>query len=126
MVGFQFSGKLAGLSRANGAIVDVSAIKIPQKAGDYSSHSKIVHVPMIGLFEHGNFRGGSEWTFSSWKNIGEWWSDKIASLVVFAGTWELYSQADYKGDRWVLGPGYYGEVPFKIGSIRIHKREVLE
>jgi len=126
MFGFQVAGKLVGLSRANGAVVDISAIKIPQKPGDYSSHAKVEHVPMMGLFEHGNFRGGTELTFMSWKNVGEWWRDKVGSLVVFAGVWELYSEPEYRGERWVLGPGYYGEVPFRVASIRIHRREILE
>ena len=69
MLSFQSVGRLVGLSRANGAHVDISAIKIPQKPGDYSSQAKVQQVPMLGLFEHGNFGGGTEWTFMSWNEL---------------------------------------------------------
>ena len=39
--------------------------------------------------------------------MGEWWNDRISSIVVVAGYWRFYELGRYEGRYWELGPGYY-------------------
>jgi hypothetical protein len=114
-------GQLAGLSKIHNAVVDLSSAKsFPERAGDLSHLSDGRSIPMIGLFEHFKFVGGAELTFANWRYVGDWWFNKISSIIIITGVWEFFSAKDYQGDCWILGPGLYDKVTVQILSIRSH------
>jgi hypothetical protein len=44
---------------------------------------------------------------SEFNFIGDFWNDRISSLIVVSGVWRFYRDEYYKGAHWDLGPGYY-------------------
>jgi hypothetical protein len=66
-----------------------------------------VHMPEVVVCEHIDF-GGAEWrTNLGWSYVGDFWNDKISSIIVVSGTWRFYEHANLGGQFWDLGPGYY-------------------
>jgi len=121
MLDLKIAGRtqLAGLNKMHGAVVELAGVtRFAQKPGSYVESSKQREVPMIALFEHFHFIGGAELTFANWKYVGDWWVDKISSILVVAGTWEFFSKRDYKGDCWTYAPGLYDEIGVSIASFR--------
>jgi len=102
------------LSPANGCIIDSK-----WKLGSLSYHSSgagkhpvstesgIVHLPELVIYDHIGFGGDYARTNLSFHYIGDFWNDRISSLIVVSGTWRFYRDEYYKGDYWDLGPGYY-------------------
>ena len=43
----------------------------------------------------------------SFHYLGDFWNDRISSLIVVSGVWRFYRDEYYKGDHWDLGPGFY-------------------
>src|SRR5262249_60376195 len=43
--------------------------------------------------------------------VGDFWNDKISSIIVVSGTWQFWRHANFQkgpGDTdWILRPGYY-------------------
>jgi len=66
----------------------------------------------IEVFEDIDF-GGDRWrTPHSYSYVGDEWTDRISSIIVYAGTWQFFDHRDHQGNTWVWGPGKYGRVPF--------------
>ena len=63
--------------------------------------------PEVVVFEHRTW-GGAEWrTNLNHSYIGDWWNDKISSVMVISGTWEFFQHRDFQGAMTRVGPGYY-------------------
>ncbi|MCW3463164.1 beta/gamma crystallin family protein [Chitinophaga nivalis] len=100
------------LSPYNGSVVDLESPVGPFKllkgvpAGLDNSQTERA-LPEVVLYEHNDF-GGANWrTNLNYTYVGDFWNDKISSIVVVAGVWEFYQHDNYNGPRWRLGPGYY-------------------
>lgn len=66
--------------------------------------------PEVVVYEHANY-GGAEWrTNLNHSYVGDWWNDKISSIIVVSGTWRFFEHINYGGAFWDLGPGYYSWV----------------
>ncbi len=65
-------------------------------------------LPEIEVFEHINFGGRSWRTNLNYLYVGDWWNDRISSIIIVRGRWRFYQHRDYKGAYWDLsGPRYY-------------------
>ena len=53
------------------------------------------------------FRGAYARTNLSFLFLGDFWNDRISSLIIVSGIWRFYRDDYYKGDHWDLGPGFY-------------------
>ena len=102
------------LSPDNGCVVDTK-----WKLGPLSYHAcaagpthtqpemRNVPLPELIVYDHTGFRGAYARTNLSFHYLGEFWNDRISSLIVVNGVWRFYRDEYYKGDHWDLGPGYY-------------------
>ncbi|MFL6583068.1 MAG: beta/gamma crystallin-related protein [Chthoniobacterales bacterium] len=103
------------LSPDNGCIVDTK-----WKVGPLSYHACAVdpegaHVqneggfrlPEVVVYDHVGFKGAYARTNLSFHFLGDFWNDRISSLIVVSGVWRFYRDEYYKGDHWDLGPGFY-------------------
>lgn len=76
----------------------------------------------IVLFEHATFQGRElaiSDTVINLANLG--FNDRVSSVEVIAGRWELCSDADFRGRCMVLGPGRHvldGSMNDRISSVR--------
>jgi hypothetical protein len=107
------------LNRAQGAVLDFDSIKMmpwPDKeSGTAAKGTKIKelklqgvkHLPEIVIYEHIDFGGVSERTNLNWYYVGDWWNDKISSIIVVQGTWRFFEHWHYEGRYWDLEPNYY-------------------
>ena len=43
----------------------------------------------------------------SFHYLGDFWNDRISSLIVVSGSGDSIATNTYKGDHWDLGPGFY-------------------
>ena len=72
-----------------------------------SAPAGTIHLAEVVLFEHRGF-GGAEWrTNLSYSYVGDFWNDKVSSIVVVCGIWQFFEHRDFGGRVWQLGPGYY-------------------
>jgi hypothetical protein len=102
------------LSKENGCVVDTK-----WKLGSLSYHAsaigkeqptpsgEIVHLPEIVIYDHICFGGAYARTNLSFHYIGDFWNDRMSSVIVVSGVWRFYRDEYYKGPHWDLGPGYY-------------------
>lgn len=101
------------LAPENGCIIDTK-----WKVGHLSYHScatewgnaPTVHnapMPELVVFDHTGFKGASARTNLSFHYLGDFWNDRISSLIIVSGVWRFYRDDYYKGDHWDLGPGFY-------------------
>jgi hypothetical protein len=105
------------LSPDNGCIIDTK-----WKAGGLSYHACAVdpasahaksgeggniRLPELVVYDHVGFKGAYARTNLSFHYIGDFWNDRISSLIVVSGIWRFYRDEFYKGDHWDLGPGFY-------------------
>jgi hypothetical protein len=101
------------LSPDNGAIIDTK-----WKLGALSYHASAaapgtahapgsVHLPELIIYDHVGFKGAYARTNLSFHFLGDFWNDRISSLIVVSGVWRFYRDEYYKGDHWDLGPGFY-------------------
>src|SRR6266404_6807307 len=102
------------LSPDNGAIIDTK-----WKVGPLSyhacaagpSHQKLVDgnlkLPEVIIYDHVGFKGAYARTNLSFHFLGDFWNDRISSLIIVSGVWRFYRDEYYKGDSWDLGPGFY-------------------
>jgi len=101
------------LSPDNGAIIDTkwkleglgyhSSAAAP--GGQHAAGN--VHLPEIIIYDHFGFKGAYARTNLSFHFLGDFWNDRISSLIVVSGIWRFYRDEYYKGDHWDLGPGFY-------------------
>jgi Beta/Gamma crystallin len=102
------------LSPDNGAIIDTK-----WKVGPLGYHASAaspeaanpaegaLRLPEIIVFDHTGFKGAYARTNLSFHFLGDFWNDRISSLIVVSGVWRFYRDEYYKGDHWDLGPGFY-------------------
>ncbi|MEP6603160.1 MAG: beta/gamma crystallin-related protein [Spartobacteria bacterium] len=102
------------LSPDNGAIVDTK-----WKVGPLGYHAsaagnvemdltaKAPRMPEVVVYDHIGFKGAYARTNLSFHFLGNFWNDRISSLIIVSGIWRFYRDDYYKGDHWDLGPGYY-------------------
>ncbi len=69
-------------------------------------------LPEIIVFKDANFGGDSFRTNLDYLYVGDNWNDSISSLIVVAGTWQLYENSNFNQDGGgassnLLTPGYY-------------------
>ena len=102
------------LSPVNGCIIDTkwklgSLGYHPSAAGKEQSKpsGEIARLPELVIYDHIGFGGAYARTNLSFHFIGDFWNDRISSLIVVSGVWRFYRDEYYKGDYWDLGPGYY-------------------
>ena len=102
------------LSPQNGAVIDTKW-KLEPLAYHASAvgkeTAKIIEIaprmPEIVIYDHACFSGAYARTNLAFHYLGEFWNDRISSLIVVSGVWRFYRDEYYKGDHWDLGPGFY-------------------
>jgi hypothetical protein len=101
------------LSPDNGAIIDT---KWKLEGLGYHAHAATpgakhvtgnIHLPELIIYDHVGFKGAYARTNLSFHYLGDFWNDRISSLIVVSGVWRFYRDEYYKGDYWDLGPGFY-------------------
>ena len=102
------------LSPDNGAIIDTKWKVGPLSYHAYAAdpgHAKPVEgnfrLPELIVYDHVCFQGAYARTNLSFHYLGDFWNDRISSLIVVSGIWRFYRDEYYKGDHWDLGPGFY-------------------
>ncbi len=101
------------LSPDNGAIIDtkweVAPLKYYASAAGKEAQTLLegIRLPEVIVFDHAGFKGAYARTNLSFHYLGDFWNDRISSLIVVSGVWRFYRDDHYKGDHWDLGPGYY-------------------
>jgi hypothetical protein len=102
------------LSPDNGCVIDTK-----WKLGNLSYHAsaagkestplvtETIRLPELVIYDHTGFKGAYARTNLSFHFIGNFWNDRISSLIVVSGVWRFYRDEYYKGDYWDLGPGFY-------------------
>ncbi len=102
------------LSPDNGCIIDTK-----WKVGPLSYHAcaagmthaeagqASARLPEVVVYDHFGFKGAYARTNLSFHFLGDFWNDRISSLIVVSGVWRFYRDEYYKGDHWDLGPGFY-------------------
>jgi hypothetical protein len=102
------------LSPDNGAIIDTK-----WKVGPLGYHASAAsreaaklseagfRLPEIIVYDHVGFKGAYTRTNLSFHFLGDFWNDRISSVIVVSGVWRFYRDEYYKGDHWDLGPGFY-------------------
>ena len=60
--------------------------------------------PKLIVYDHTGFRGAYARTNLSFHYLGEFWNDRISSLIVVNGVWRFYRDEYYKGDHWDSAP----------------------
>ncbi len=102
------------LSPENGAIIDTKWIVEPFRyhasavgKADSPPVAGNLQLPELIVYDHAGFRGAYARTNLSFHFLGDFWNDRISSLIVVSGVWRFYRDDHYKGDHWDLGPGFY-------------------
>ena len=101
------------LSPDNGAVIDTkwkleSLGYHPSAAGESETPASAnLRLPEVIIYDHMCFKGASARTNLSFHYLGDFWNDRISSLIVVSGVWRFYRDDYYKGDYWDLGPGFY-------------------
>jgi hypothetical protein len=108
------------LAAANGCVPDLSGPAVMawpavsgQSEGQESQKVRISaaadcpRLPEVVIYEHIDFGGGAAQTSLNWYFVGDWWNDKISSIIVLGGRWRFYEHWHYQGRYWDLGPGQY-------------------
>jgi hypothetical protein len=103
------------LSPDNGAVIDtkwqVGPLRYYACAASEGHEAEIVtaapRMPEIVVYDHTGFRGAYARTNLSFLYVGDFWNDRISSLIIVSGIWRFYRDEYYKGDHWELGPGFY-------------------
>jgi Beta/Gamma crystallin len=66
-----------------------------------------LRLPEVVIYEHIDFGGAEARTNLQWYFVGDWWNDKISSIIVVSGVWRFHEDWHYEGRYWDLGEGYY-------------------
>jgi hypothetical protein len=118
------TAELNTLIQSQGAVPDLTNLTPwPQKysgdAGQTKDHVKLERaalataswrMPEIVIYEHINYGGAEKRTNLNYTYVGDWWNDKVSSIVVVSGTWRFYLNANYQGPYWDLSQGWYNWV----------------
>ena len=99
----------------NGAVIDtkwqVGPLRYYASAAKEGHDAEIVtaapRMPEVVVYDHTGFRGAYARTNLSFLYVGDFWNDRISSLIIVSGVWRFYRDEYYKGDHWDLGPGFY-------------------
>ena len=75
--------------------------------GDANLSGGGLRLPEIVVYDHVGFKGAYARTNLSFHYLGDFWNDRISSVIVVNGVWRFYRDEYYKGDHWDLGPGFY-------------------
>jgi hypothetical protein len=101
------------LTTLNGCVVDLESeigdlqlVKGVKRSASVSSITSS-RLPEIVIYEHIDFAEANERTNLNWYYVGDYWNDKISSIVIASGVWQFFQHWHYEGASWVLGPGYY-------------------
>jgi hypothetical protein len=74
---------------------------------------------LIAVYSEPNFAGRSDESDLDEDQLGDW-DQTINSIEVKSGTWNFFTEPDFKGDVMRLTPGRYGDLDAKwknqIGS----------
>lgn len=104
----------SNLSTLNGCIVDLesnvgefSLQKLSVKRGTETTRNPTRRLPEVVIYEHIDFGGVSERTNLNYYYVGDYWNDRVSSIVIPSGIWRFYQHWHYEGAWWELGPGYY-------------------
>ncbi len=102
------------LSPENGCVIDMkwklgSLAYQPSGVGKVQMEGAkgVTHLPELMIYDHIGFGGAYARTHLSFHYVGDFWNDRISSLIVVSGVWRFYRDEYYKGPHWDLGPGYY-------------------
>ena len=104
------------LSPDNGCVIDTKWKVGPLSyhtcaAEPDEAHAKPIEgnyrLPELVVYDHVGFKGAYARTNLSFHYLGDFWNDRISSLIVVSGIWRFYRDEYYKGDHWDLGPGFY-------------------
>ena len=101
------------LSPDNGCIIDtkwkVGPLSYHSCASEIGSEHPVHNAPMpeIVVYDHVGFKGAYARSNLSFHFLGDFWNDRISSLIIVSGVWRFYRDEYYKGDHWDLGPGFY-------------------
>jgi hypothetical protein len=101
------------LSPDNGCVIDTK-----WKVGPLSYHAcaaetshaegeNSARLPELVVYDHAGFKGAYARTNLSFHYLGDFWNDRISSLIIVNGVWRFYRDEYYKGDYWDLSPGFY-------------------
>ena len=74
----------------------------------------------IILFEHANFQGASHTFTEERSHIGPLFQDKVTSVIVESGTWQLFEHENFQGRSVIVKPGdrnEYSNLSVHPGSI---------
>ena len=77
------------------------------RKGGNKTIDRAIRLPELVVYDHIGFKGAYARTNLSFNYIGDFWNDRISSLIVVSGVWRFYRDEYYKGPHWDLGPGYY-------------------
>lgn len=79
----------------------------------------------ITLFERDNY-GGAQLTLRGYTPsfAGTGFNDRVSSIVVTSGRWELCSEPDFKGTCAVYGPGEYATIDRRLNTRYTSAREL--
>ena len=101
------------LSPDNGCVIDtkwkVEPLSYHACATEIGTPHTLHDAPMpeVVIYDHVGFKGAYARTNLSFHFLGDFWNDRISSLIVVSGVWRFYRDEYYKGDHWDLGPGFY-------------------
>jgi beta/gamma crystallin len=105
--------QLHELSPDNGCVVDtkwqVEPLSYHACATEVGTPHSLHDAPMpeLVIYDHVGFKGAFARTNLSFHFLGDFWNDRISSLIIVSGVWRFYRDEYYKGDHWDLGPGFY-------------------
>jgi hypothetical protein len=102
------------LAPENGCVIDtkwsVGPLGYHVSATEVGGGVQAIHgapMPELVIFDHVGFKGAACRTNLSFHYLGDFWNDRISSLIIVSGVWRFYRDEYYKGDHWDLGPGFY-------------------
>ncbi len=76
----------------------------------------------LTAYEHTNYRGESLRLRQDVPVVEPRWNDRISSVIIRAGTWEVFEHIEYGGARTRLRPGRYSwvgaQLDDQISSLR--------
>jgi hypothetical protein len=71
----------------------------------------------VDIFAEPNFAGDSDEFDENKRTLGDW-DDAISSIEVKAGTWDFFTEPDYKGEVMRLTPGEYTAISTRNGTTK--------
>ena len=69
------------------------------------------------VYADSNFGGSSGSFTGDLPNVGNFWNDKITSVKVISGTWQVFGDTNFNGRSQTLPPGEYRNLAISPGVI---------